>query len=295
MRSVVEILQNSQKNRFVADFVSAELDYVQKNYSWHKSYFSDENELVVILKVLNAMVMQDEEVMERDFSVKVLGDSKAFAAVKSKVISIVKKYDHELIVDEDDKDADVLMGYNIVKNSTYALVKGNLNFRLNDQIIDLEKLGFEYSLSDEMIKKLLLLPSTCTKLITVENLTSFYKLNIANSVVIFLSGFHNHTKQMLLKKIYAAFGNIEYLHFGDIDAGGFVIYNNLLKSTQIPFKPYQMGIEQLKTQFNYAKPLTEYDKKRLGELKKNVEYSVFAEVIEFMLENSIKLEQEALD
>lgn len=295
LRSVVEILQNCQKNRFVADFVSAELDYVQKNYSWHKSYFSDENELVVILKVLNAMVMQDEEVMERDFSVKVLGDSKAFAVVKSKVISIAKKYDHELIVDEDDKDADVLMGYNIVKNSTYALVKGNLNFRLNDQIIDLEKLGFEYSLSDEMIKKLVLLPSTCTKLITVENLTSFYKLNIANSVVIFLSGFHNHTKQMLLKKIYAAFGNIEYLHFGDIDAGGFVIYNNLLKSTQIPFKPYQMGIEQLKTQFNYAKPLTEYDKKRLGELKKKVEYSVFAEVIDFMLENSIKLEQEALD
>ena len=47
-----------------------------------------------------------------------------------------------------------IAAYNIVKNTSYAILKNKLIFKLNDCIIDLDKLGFEYSLSDEMIKNL---------------------------------------------------------------------------------------------------------------------------------------------
>lgn len=295
LSNLQRILEDSKSVGFVADFIRDEVDYITEKYSWHKSYYENDVELISILKILNAMESQSEEIMERDFSIRVLGDSKAFTFFRSKVISIVKKFDGALAVEDDATDEEILLNYNIVKNSTYALVKGNLNFRLNDQTIQLKKLGFEYSLSDIMIKQIELLPSKFNKLITVENLTSFYKTNDKDAVVIFLSGFHNHTKQLLIKKIYDNYIIENFMHTGDMDAGGFIIYNNLVQSTGIPFKPYKMGIEEFKCNINSAKPLTENDRKRLLSLLNDNNYSLFFDVINFMLENNLKLEQEIFD
>lgn len=295
LERIIKILIEGENRGFVADFAKAEIDYIKQKYKYHKSFYEDEKELISILKVLNAMVSQTEEIMERDFSVRVLGDSKALTALKNKVIAIAKRYDNSLVLGDEDNDKEVLLNYNIVKNSTYALIKGNLNFQLNDQIIELKKLGFEYSLSDAMIKQLKFLPSKFNRLITVENLTTFYNINDDNALVIFLSGFHNHTKQMLIKKIYEHFNVQNCYHFGDIDAGGFIIFNNLVKSTGIPFKPYKMGVDELKANLKHLKQLTENDKQRLLNLKADSSYSMFNEVITYMLENNVKLEQEILD
>lgn len=295
LERIIDIFIKSENQGFVADFAEAEIDYIKQKYKYHKSFYDNDKELVSILKVLNAMVTQTEEIMERDFSVRILGDSKALTSLKSKVIAIAKKYDNSLVLKDEDSNKEVLLNYNIVKNSTYALIKGNLNFQLNDQIIELKKLKFEYSLSDAMIKQLKFLPSKFDRLITVENLTTFYNIYDDNALVVFLSGFHNHTKQMLIKKIYEHFHPQNCYHFGDIDAGGFVIYNNLIKSTGIPFKPYKMGVNELETNFIHLKPLTENDKQRLLNLKTDNNYSMFTEVITYMLENNVKLEQEILD
>ena len=98
-----------------------------------------------------------------------------------------------------------------------------------------------------MIKSVRLLDSAVSKVITVENLTSFYAMNDKSAVIIYLAGFHNHTKQSLLLKIYEKYPNAEYLHFSDIDAGGFLIFNNLVEKTGIPFKPYRMNVDELKS------------------------------------------------
>ena len=97
----------------------------------------------------------------------------------------------------------MLAAYNIVKNTSYAIIKNKLCFRLNNCVINLDELGFEYSLSDEMINNLSIIPSNIYKVITVENLTSFYSLDDKDALIIYLAGFHNHTKQNLLKLIYS--------------------------------------------------------------------------------------------
>lgn len=295
LSKINSVFYESEHLGFVCDFVQSEREYIATKYEWHKSYYCDEKELGSILKVLNAMVCQTEEIMERDFSVKVLGDSKAFSSIRKKIVSIVKKFDSELVFDDKDSDEKILSNYNIVKNSTYALIKGNLNFKLNEQIINLDRLGFEYSLSDAMIKNLEFLPSEFKRLITVENLTSFYKINEKDSVVIYLAGFHNHTKQLLIKKLYSAFEIEECYHFGDIDAGGFSIFNNLVQATDIRFIPYKMGIAELESCKQSVKPLTANDRTRLERMRSDADFSVFAEVIDYMLLNDVKLEQEALD
>jgi hypothetical protein len=228
---------------------------------------------------------------KRDFSVKYLGDSKLFESIQGKIIKIIKNFDSN----EYDNDDDVLAEYNIIKNSSYALVKNNLILSINKSIINLNDLGFELSLSDEMIDSLIINDCNVTKVITVENLTTFYGLDDKDAVIIYLAGFHNHTKQKLLLKIYEKFPEANYYHFSDIDAGGFLIYNNLKKKTQIPFIPYRMDINELVNNKDSLKGLTENDRKRLEKMLTEKDFEVFYNTINYMLENNVKLEQEILD
>lgn len=125
---------------------------------------------------------------------------------------------------------------------------------------------------------------------TIENLTSFHDVFLKDTFYIFTNGFHNHAIEAFLKCLYDFLGeSVHYFHFGDIDAGGFHIYESLIKKTQIPFQMYKMNIEMLKKYKDYTKPLTQNDRKRLLSFKENQN-----ELIDYMLKNNVKLEQEII-
>lgn len=105
----------------------------------------------------------------------------------------------------------------------------------------------------------------------------------------------NELSEALLKKIYSKYPNAEYLHFSDIDAGGFWIYQTLKEKTGIPFVPYRMNEEELISNKNNLKKLTENDKKRLNKMLLDNRFEVFKDTIKYMLVNNVKLEQEILD
>ena len=277
------------------NFIGLFLDYVEtylnEKYDYPKMYFNNADQLDLLLNIFDKLLGLTEEIKKRDFSVRYLGDSKIFESVQGKIVKIIKDFDGN----DYDSDDDVLASYNIVKNSSYAMVKNNMVLKINNSIIDLNDLGYELSLSDEMIKNVILLDSQVSKVITVENLTTFYSLNDSDAVIIYLAGFHNHTKQSLLLKIYEKYPNAEYLHFSDIDAGGFLIFNNLVEKTGIPFKPFRMNVEELKSNLSNLKHLTDNDAKRLNKMMSDDRFNIFYEVISYMLENNVKLEQELLD
>ncbi len=70
---------------------------------------------------------------------------------------------------------------------------------------------------------------------------------------------------------------------------------NLKEKTKIPFILYKMSIEELKNNKNNLKTLTQNDIHRLELLKNDLKFSMFKDVIEYMLLNNVKLEQEILD
>ena len=74
-----------------------------------------------------------------------------------------------------------------------------------------------------------------------------------------------------------------------------MIFMNLRNKAKIPFIPYKMGIEELIENKNNLKKLTDNDKRRLQILLKSDDYLIFHEVISYMLDKNIKLEQEILD
>ena len=112
--------------------------------------------------------------------------------------------------------------------------------------------------------------------------------------MIYLGGYHNSVRRELLNRVYQELPEAEYLHFGDIDVGGFEIYRDLCEKTGIPFQTYHMGIWELEHYKDYTKKLTENDKKRLQALMKKEWFGQknIAQVLEYMEENNRKLEQE---
>lgn len=134
------------------------------------------------------------------------------------------------------------------------------------------------------------------KVITIENLTTFFRWWEKNSLIIYLGGYHNSVRRELLNRVYQELPDAEYLHFGDIDIGGFEIYRDLCEKTGIPFQTYHMGIWELKQYEDYTKRLTENDKKRLQALKKNGWFGQrkIMQVLEYMEEKDMKLEQEVI-
>ena len=109
-------------------------------------------------------------------------------------------------------------------------------------------------------------------------------------------GYHNSVRRKLLELLHQSFPEAEYLHFGDIDVGGFEIYRDLCRKTGIPFKTYHMGIEELEKYKSCTQKLTEGDCKRLEVLiKKTESEGGDTRVLQYMKEKGRKLEQEGIE
>jgi hypothetical protein len=128
---------------------------------------------------------------------------------------------------------------------------------------------------------------------TIENLTSFNRVRGTDVFFLYLSGYHNSAKQMLLRKIFNQnqSKNILYYHFGDIDPDGFYILENLRKKTEIDFKPYCMDVKSLEKYRNYTKSFESNDIKKAESL---IAVGKHVDIATYMLNNKIKLEQEII-
>ena len=126
---------------------------------------------------------------------------------------------------------------------------------------------------------------------TIENKTSFQRLRNGKFAMMYLGGFANRDQIEFLKKVISDNPNIKYYHFGDIDIGGFLIHKHLCRETSKSFEMYCMGIEQLcDIRFSHClRELTDNDMSRIGTL---MEENLYNEVLKYMKENNLKLEQE---
>ena len=249
-------------------------------------YFSgDLLEYEYLLKALSEITKVKQETYIRDFSIKVLGDSKRFEKMKNTICSILFEYGNF-----PEKDT-ILQDLNIIKNPGHVYFKGAGIIKLNGQKIDLNLLNGDIAISSSILKTLNLIKVNGDSVVTIENLTTFNMYKAKNEFVIYLGGYHNQLRREFIKRLYSQNPSINYYHYGDIDAGGFYILLHLREKTGVPFKPLNMDIKTLSANLEHTKKLTENDEKRL----KNLLGTEFDEVIRYMLENNCKLEQEALD
>ena len=250
----------------------------------------DKERLFNILKILEAILELGRESYIRNFSTAMFKDSKRFQReFKSTVESILFDYMDEVV--EKDK---ILEYYNLYENPTYVYIKGDIAIKFEDSVIYVREINGGIALSNSALEKIKEIKVIAKSVITVENLTTYHDEDEKDSVYIYLGGYHNKSKQIILKKIYYENKQCEYLHEGDIDVYGFLILENLKEKTGIPFRPLNMGVDTLKRFFDAKiyKELTASDINMIE--KKKGKLGEYRQVLEFMLLHNCKVEQESI-
>lgn len=231
-----------------------------------------------------------EQLYLREFSIRALSDSKAFEKMEGKIASIFKRFKANC---EHMELAEILSEYNIYHTPNYVYLKGDVTISIGDEKIDLSSMKQGIGISGEDIGRVKFTAvERVEKVITIENLTTFFRWSEKNSLIVYLGGYHNAVRRTLLKEIYSSIPEKTYYHFGDIDVGGFEIYRDLCEKTGIPFSMYHMNLETLKKYEKYGRALTNNDRKRLENMK---EQDDLRDVIAYMLEHNVKLEQECVE
>lgn len=272
------------KNDVLARYCPSQIERIQSNKK--AEYFDgDFEEYENILKAVSEIFDVSDETYIRDFSVRVFGDSKVFEKIKHKVTKLLIQYG------DFPQEETILEDLNIVKNPGHVYIKGSGIITISGQSIDLSALNGDIAISSVLLRSIDRIKITGSRVITIENLTTFNHFFQPDTFALYLGGYHNSHRRNFIRKIYEQNPQISYYHYGDIDAGGFYILLHLREKTGIRFLPYQMDTDTLRKYAAYTKPLTDCDRKRLNHLVE----SEFSDTVTYMLEHNCKLEQEALD
>lgn len=288
--SVLEKANNAEClliGRIVSDFCEQIKAY--KKLPYDLGY--DARRVGEVLQVLEAVTKLTSETYIRNFSTALFKDSKRFQReYRSTTESILFNYTDDVV----EKD-DILGYYNLYENPTYVLIKGNARICFDESAIELSEMPGGIALSNGSLAGIHKISVKADKVITVENLTTYHDCDEQDAVYIYLGGYHNTSKQKLLELIYENNGDKEYYHEGDLDVYGFLILENLISKTRIPFKPLLMDVETIERFYRAGlyKTLTARDRKMIDS-KKDGQLSAYKDVLEYMLTHDCKIEQESI-
>lgn len=281
------------KNALLDAFCEAQIERLQdrKKAEYPEDVARD------ILKILVYICDNKEEILERELSIELFGDSKTFEKeYRRKIITVLKRYGDSDdifidVIDEREKEHALLAEYNIFSNPTYISFKGDgkIVFK-NSKTIELNS-DIPIAIGSGALDEIDSVEVTSSRIVTVENLTSFNRVNANDTFFIYLAGYHNTAKQSFIRKLAGFNQDKKWFHFGDIDPDGFYILENLRRKTGVPFEPLYMSIDELKKYKNYCKSLEVNDLKKANSL---IESGYYTKEMQYMLDNNIKLEQEVI-
>lgn len=247
-----------------------------------------------LLRILDFVLENTEELLERELSILLLADSKAFEEkYRNKICKMLCTYmdfSEKLVGIDDAREQEkvILEEFKIYTNPSYVYLKGKIILSLEDgKTIQIGSAPM--ALSSSLIKKIVNINIEAKNIVTVENLTSFHRVRDKDCVYIYLAGYHNSEKQALLRRINKENPKKNWYHFGDVDPDGFYILEHLRKGTEIDFKPLYMSVLELTKYAQYCKELTDKDRVKADNL---IVKGKYVETLQYMLKNNCKLEQE---
>lgn len=313
--------ENPKKNYMI---ILKQLENINFKQEWLQKFCKDitkymienqkENNLLPLSKselILNALEEIDKmqsiskvnSVLKRIFSIKCYNDSKYFEKyIEKNIIAIAKKYYLKNGDNIELNNDEILKEIGIVKYPEIIEFCGNMKCKIKGKLIEFSDAtvgNYINSYTILNIEDIELID--LNKIIWIENKANYidYISNKkTNELVIYHGGFYSPIKGEFFKKVYEASRktskDIIYLHWSDIDIGGFEIFTRLKNNIVKEVQPYKMDKNTLVKNKNYWNYFDENYKKKLCKLRKCDEYNIFFETIDIMLEYNCKLEQEAL-
>jgi len=246
-----------------------------------------------ILAMLDFLQSNRKQLYVREASMQVYGTSKHFEKNRyESVCSILREVTQQMVKDNEKNDQ-ILQQFYVTNTEQDISLKGDWIIEFPNYILEVKHFAGGISFSSKELTKIKRIVVNTEHIMTIENKTAFYRFDKTDYAGMYLGGYANRYQLQFLKQVYADNGNVHYWHFGDIDAGGFLIHQHLCNAAQIMFELYAMGVRELRNPA-YQKclaSLTENDIQRLQGLRGVQPYS---EVVEEMLKRKVKLEQEII-
>lgn len=250
-----------------------------------------------LLKLAVRILENREEILERELSIGLLGDSKAFEkSYRTAVCKILEKngdYGEKIygISNAREKELIILGEHNIHANPSYIYLRGQGEFTLGNGTTLRVTPDYPVALSAQAVEGMKAGQILCKTAMTVENLTTFHRMQSEEIFYIYLSGYHNTLKQYVIKRLAAENPMLKWYHFGDLDPDGFFILEHLKRGTGIAFEAFHMGIEDLVKYRDFGKSLEGNDRKKAETLMAR---GLYRKELSYMLQENRKLEQEII-
>lgn len=287
-----EIIKYNGKNETLDNFIGYIVNRATNNKTV-KQYidFNNINDTRILLKGILTILNNKEEIYVRELSSLALKDSKLLELYESRICKIIKEFS----TNEYDEQRSIYEAFNVQKTPRQVMFKGEVKLTLEDGSINVSLLSCGLGINSKDLDKITIIPSNNLKyIITVENLTTFYTFNKPNSLIIYTGGFNSSSTIKFIKRIKESIPNGEYYHWGDIDCGGLKIFKHLKENSKIDFKPLYMDKNTYETYKNTGKELTDTDTTTLNKMKEDDNFKEFTELINLMLLNNKKIEQESI-
>ena len=223
----LQTLKNSRARKL--DEKKVEKEITEAEAIWNLVQFLKENQ------------EKQRTTLEREMSEAVLHDSKQWEKIyRKKVCGILEytgRYDEPLaeLEEERERQTALLEEFYIYSNPAYIYLKGDARICLEDGRELRIYHDLPMSIPFETFQKAKSIHIRDAALMTVENLTSFHRLEREHIFYLFLSGYHTRTKQALLQRIARENPGLSWYHFGDLDPDGLAIAGHLIRKTGLPF------------------------------------------------------------
>lgn len=239
-----------------------------------------------------------EELLERVFSIQCLGNSKSFEThVRGRLLSILRT---ALSLEDEETDEAVLRQIGIAKYPEQFEFCGDISLITASGATHFGKLQYGTALfRGELEGGTFEFGKGVTEVLTIENRANYIQYiahhRQAHQVVVYHGGQYSPAKkQFFLQLAKALDGCGQWCHWGDIDWGGFSMLSRLRREVATSVTPYRMGETELRQHTAHCTDFSNDYGMKLKELLRDPWLEDCDSVIEYMLENCCRLEQEAL-
>ena len=243
------------------------------------------------LKMFSFLEKNKENLYVREVSMLVYGDSKWFENNNYEEVCTFMRTATGRIREEGEKNDAILRFFYVTPTEQEIFIKGNWTIEWEQYVLDISKFQGGIAIASSDIQSIKKINVNSESVMTIENKTSFQRLQDGDSAMMYLGGYANRHQIEFLKKVISDNPDVRYYHFGDIDVGGFLIHKHLCRETAKKFELYCMGIQQL-CDMRYCHCLRELTDNDMNRLEALIEEEPYNEVITYMQEHNVKLEQE---
>ena len=263
-----------------------------------------------LLKCLVFMERNKGEQLERLMSSALYGDSKYFERyIKQKALSILrtlkKREQEDASADSMPEDDALLLEKGIVRWPEILEFTGRLTVTLEDgHRIDYGAQTYGAYINSETVKHAASVTADgIRRVLFIENKANYVwyisQKPAGDELVILHGGCYSPIKGRWFRLVYEGCRRqshaAEYLHWGDVDVGGFRMFRRLKEQIVPELAPYRMDRASLEQYRDQAMWITsEAYLKTLEDMENDPEYEVFREVIGMMRAERIRLEQEQM-